>query len=101
LAGPASEGLLTVAAAWERRLEALARAGVPADRISLSAGPGSSFDYYDGVRFEVLSAALGPSRPVAAGGRYDGLLARLDGGRAGRAVGCMVRPWRAFAEGEA
>ncbi|MDB5495076.1 MAG: hisZ, partial [Phenylobacterium sp.] len=35
----------------------------------------------------------------AVGGRYDGLLARLGGGPA-RAVGCVVRPWRAYAGGE-
>jgi ATP phosphoribosyltransferase regulatory subunit len=48
----------------------------------------------------VRSEALGADRPVAAGGRYDGLLARL-GGDPGRAIGCMVRPWRAFAGGAA
>jgi ATP phosphoribosyltransferase regulatory subunit len=48
--------------------------------------------------FEVRSAALGDDQPVAAGGRYDGLPARL-GGKATTAVGCMVRPGRAFAGG--
>jgi len=37
---------------------------------------------------------------VAVGGRYDGLLARL-GGAGAQAVGCMVRPARAFAGDEA
>jgi len=50
---------------------------------------------------EVRSAALGPDRPVASGGRYDGLLARLGGATDARAVGCVVRPWRAFSGGEA
>jgi len=49
----------------------------------------------------VRSAAIGPERPVAVGGRYDGLIARLGGGADARAVGCMVRPWRAYAGGEA
>jgi ATP phosphoribosyltransferase regulatory subunit len=62
---------------------------------------GHAFDYYDGITFEVRSAAVGPDRAVAVGGRYDGLLARLGGGDGVRAVGCMVRPWRAWAEGEA
>ena len=61
---------------------------------------GHDFDYYDGVTFEVRSATLGDDRPVAVGGRYDGLMARL-GGQASRAVGCMVRPWRAYSGGEA
>jgi ATP phosphoribosyltransferase regulatory subunit len=61
---------------------------------------GHAFDYYDGLTFEVRSAALGDDRPVASGGRYDGLLARLGGAVDARAVGCVVRPWRAFAGGE-
>lgn len=85
---------------WRARRTRLLDVGVPAGRLKFTTAPGRSFDYYDGARFEILSAALGPSRPVGAGGRYDGLLARL-GGRANAAVGCMIRPWRAFAEGEA
>ena len=52
----------------------------------------------DGVLFEVRSAALDEERPVAAGGRYDGLTARL-GGNQSTAVGCTVRPVRAFVGG--
>ena len=66
------------------------------------------FGYYDGLLFEVRSLELGFEQPVAAGGRYDGLPARLRGqgagqgaGQGGRsdgggAVGCMVRPARAW-----
>jgi ATP phosphoribosyltransferase regulatory subunit len=76
--------------------------------MRLATGFGRAFGYYDGFLFEVRSAALGPDQPVAAGGRYDSLLTRLaaqSGGlRAakaglGGAVGCMVRPWRAWAGG--
>jgi ATP phosphoribosyltransferase regulatory subunit len=38
---------------------------------------------------------------VAVGGRYDGLLVQLGAAEGARAVGCMVRPWRAYAGGEA
>jgi ATP phosphoribosyltransferase regulatory subunit len=63
---------------------------------------GHAFDYYDGLTFEIRSEALGADRPVAVGGRYDGLLARLGGGGgSARAIGCMVRPWRAWARGDA
>jgi ATP phosphoribosyltransferase regulatory subunit len=62
---------------------------------------GHAFDYYDGLTFEVRSTALGDGRPVASGGRYDGLLARLGGPADARAVGCVVRPWRAFSGGAA
>jgi ATP phosphoribosyltransferase regulatory subunit len=96
--GLAAEGggdLTAVSAAWVRRLEALVKAGAPEHAMRLTTAFVRPFGYYDGVLFEVRSAALGPDAPVAAGGRYDGLPARL-GGSAG-AVGCMVRPDRAYA----
>jgi len=99
LAGAKPKSLQAALDAWDRRLAALAR-GVPADRLRFAPALGHAFDYYDGLTFEVRSTALGADRPVAVGGRYDGLLPRLGGG-AGRAVGCMVRPWRAFAGGAA
>lgn len=97
LAGAHGGGLDRAVAGWSRRIEMLIEAGVPADRLRFQAGLGRPFGYYDGMMFEVCSAALGEARPVAAGGRYDGLMARLQGG--GGAVGCMVRPARAAAEG--
>ena len=100
LAGPASGTLDTAIAAWDQRLSRLADLGVPDAALRFSPGVGQAFDYYDGVTFEVRSEALGADRPVAAGGRYDGLLSRLGGTAQGRAVGCMVRPWRAFEQGE-
>jgi ATP phosphoribosyltransferase regulatory subunit len=85
---------------WARRLERLA-ALAPGASFGFAPALGHAFDYYDGLTFEVRSEALGPARPVAVGGRYDGLLARLGGVVGARAVGCMVRPGRAFAGGEA
>jgi ATP phosphoribosyltransferase regulatory subunit len=100
LAGPKDAGLRAAFAGWESRLVELAQA-LPAERMRFAPALGHAFDYYDGVTFEVRSEALGPERPLAVGGRYDGLLARLGAGGGGRAVGCMVRPWRAWADGEA
>jgi ATP phosphoribosyltransferase regulatory subunit len=85
---------------WETRLFKLA-ADIPADRMRFAPALGHAFDYYDGVTFEVRSAALGADRAVASGGRYDSLLARLGATSGAGAVGCVVRPWRAFAGGEA
>lgn len=99
LAGPATASLDAALDGWSRRLEGLAGRGVPADRLTFSAGFGRAFGYYDGVMFEVRSAALGGERPLAAGGRYDGLPARLGAASRAGAVGCMVRPARAFAGG--
>ncbi|RAK63412.1 ATP phosphoribosyltransferase regulatory subunit [Phenylobacterium kunshanense] len=100
LAGPNDAALKAALAGWETRLLELSRAA-PADRTRFTPALGHAFDYYDGITFEVRSAALGTERPVAVGGRYDGLLARLGGPADARAVGCMVRPWRAWTGGEA
>ncbi len=98
LAGPALSVRL---GDWRRRLEMLAEAGLPVARGRFGAGFGRAFGYYDGPLFEVRSAALGADRPLAAGGRYDGLVGRLggQGTGGGGAAGCMVRPARAYAGG--
>jgi ATP phosphoribosyltransferase regulatory subunit len=82
---------------WERRLAALS--AIPTDRMRLSTAFARGFGYYDGVLFEVRSGALGDDEPVAAGGRYDGLLSRLGARLSTGAVGCMVRPGRAWPGG--
>ena len=86
-------GLDPVIEGWRRRLHALAHGGAPVDALTLDCGFARPFGYYDGVLFEVRSAALGDAA-VAAGGRSDGLVARL-GGAPTPSVGCMVRPGRA------
>ncbi len=99
LAGPKAEALKAALDGWRRRLTRLQALGVPAGSMTLATAFGRDFGYYDGVLFEVRSAALGAERAVAAGGRYDGLPARLGGAASGGAVGCMVRPGRAVATG--
>lgn len=95
--GPALQAALD---AWSDRAARLAAEGIPEDRLTLSPAFGRAFGYYDGALFEVLSAALDAERPVAAGGRYDALLTALGAASPTGAVGCIVRPWRAFAGGE-
>jgi ATP phosphoribosyltransferase regulatory subunit len=107
LAKTAGADLDPVLADWSERLTILAGSGAPVNRMRLSTAFGRAFGYYDGFLFEVRSAALGPDAPVAAGGRYDSLLTRLAAqsggepmaGQGGGAVGCMARPWRAWAGG--
>lgn len=99
LAGPDKAALDAALDGWSRRLAALEAQGVPAGRMTLSTAFGRAFGYYDGALFEIRSAALGEARPVAAGGRYDGLPARLGAMTTTGAVGCMVRPARALAGG--
>jgi ATP phosphoribosyltransferase regulatory subunit len=83
---------------WTERLDVLVADGLPEDRMSFDAGFGRAFSYYDGFLFEVTSTAMGDDAPVAAGGRYDSLLGRLSG-VPGSAVGCIVRPARAWVGG--
>jgi ATP phosphoribosyltransferase regulatory subunit len=79
-----------------------ARAGkildlVPGARrtASFRAGFGRRFTYYDGFVFEVLADGLAPTQPVAAGGRYDGLISGLSGARvSATGIGGVVRPDR-------
>ncbi len=95
--GPALDKALD---GWAQRLERMDAEGAPADRQRFSPAFGRAFGYYDGFLFEVRSAALDAERPVAAGGRYDALMPRLGARSRTGAVGCMVRPWRAYAGGE-
>jgi len=95
-AGSALDAALT---AWERRVAALS--DIPAARMRLATNFHRPFGYYDGLLFEVRSEALGEDQAVAAGGRYDGLPARLGAPLTTGAVGCMVRPGRAWRGGSA
>jgi len=99
LAGPNDASLKAAIAGWRARLSGLAARGVPLDRVTLAAAFGRAFGYYDGYLFEVRSAALGDERPLAAGGRYDGLPGKLGAETNTGAVGFMVRPARAYAGG--
>jgi ATP phosphoribosyltransferase regulatory subunit len=98
----AKRGGLDLAApleAWSRRLASLLAGGAPAERTTLSTGFGRAFGYYDGFLFEVRGAGPDPAAPVAGGGRYDSLPGRLGGAGPASAVGCMVRPARAWPGG--
>jgi ATP phosphoribosyltransferase regulatory subunit len=99
LAGPGGAKLEAALKGWARREAALKDEGAPAGATRFSTAFGRDFGYYDGMLFEVRSAALGDHRPVAAGGRYDSLFSRLGASLACGAVGCMVRPGRAWREG--
>ena len=74
------------------RQEAIARRAPPYwSTARFSARDGWRFEYYDGFVFE-LAAPETPDRPSVAGGRYDGLLARLSGQTvSAQAIGAAVR----------
>jgi ATP phosphoribosyltransferase regulatory subunit len=68
---------------------------VDPSRATFRAGFGRRFTYYDGFVFEMLADGLTAAQPVAAGGRYDGLIANLSGGRvSANGIGGVVRPDR-------
>ena len=92
--GPAPAAAAAIGG-WRQRLDGFARAGLDLSRATLTTRFARAFGYYDGFLFEIVSAALTADSPVAAGGRYDGLTTRL-GGAPATAVGCMVRPARAW-----
>jgi ATP phosphoribosyltransferase regulatory subunit len=99
LASPAA-ALRAHLADWERRLDGIEAASAGAAPAVFDAAPPGDFAYYDGLVIEIVSEALGPARPVAVGGRYDSLPARLSGGSngGGSALGGMIRPGRALVE---
>jgi ATP phosphoribosyltransferase regulatory subunit len=70
---------------FETRTGFLAARGVDVRAIKFATAFGRGFDYYTGFVFELHQA--GGSNPLVAGGRYDGLLARLGAREAIPAVG--------------
>jgi ATP phosphoribosyltransferase regulatory subunit len=88
--------LPAIAAAVDRlaaRAEALAARGVDIDTLDFEASYGrTSMEYYDGFVFGFYAPDRPDLPPVATGGRYDALTARLGGGAAIPAVGGVIRP---------
>ncbi len=81
---------------FRRRLDHLNRRGIDVNRLIFAGGFSRSIDYYTGLVFEMtadqdLSGDLGP---LAAGGRYDGLLARLGAAEDLPAIGFAIWPER-------
>jgi ATP phosphoribosyltransferase regulatory subunit len=62
---------------FESRTGFLAARGVDVARLRFSTAFGRGLDYYTGFVFELHAASPHANGPLVAGGRYDGLLARL------------------------
>ena len=71
--------------------------GIDRGHITFDADFGRKEEYYTGFVFELRVEALGPSRQIAGGGRYDGLLRSLGSPRNVPAVGCAIRTERLLA----
>lgn len=75
----------------EQRLEALAARGVSVDTLAFEGSYGrTSMEYYDGFVFGFVADRRPDLPPVATGGRYDALTARM--GASIPAVGGVIRP---------
>ena len=84
-----------IAALGARAEAVLSRVPVAKHTARFRTGFGRRFTYYDGFVFEVLAPGLELTQPVAAGGRYDGLISGLSNRRAAATgVGGVVRPDR-------
>ena len=76
-----------------QRLEALSKRGIEPDELDFEGSYGrTSLEYYDGFVFGFHVADRADLPPLASGGRYDALTARLGEGRAVPAVGGVLRP---------
>ncbi len=73
----------------ESRTGFLAAQGIDLKRVRFSTSFGRGFDYYTGFVFELTDPAR-TGDPLVAGGRYDGLLARLGSSEQTPAVGFAV-----------
>ena len=74
---------------FESRAGFLAARGIDLTRVRFATSFGRGFDYYTGFVFELTDPAR-TGDPLVAGGRYDGLLARLGSTEPTPAVGFAV-----------
>ncbi|SLN72357.1 ATP phosphoribosyltransferase regulatory subunit [Roseivivax jejudonensis] len=87
---------------FARRCEALAARGVDVEALDFETSYGrTSMEYYDGFVFGFAAPGRPDLPPVATGGRYDALTARLGGGASIPAVGGVIRPDLLIALGDA
>lgn len=93
-AGPRSARAV---AAFTRRLELLATAGIDTAALSFSAEFGRTLEYYTGFVFDIVSPALGEKLPIAGGGRYDRLMKAVGAPHDVPAVGSAIHTERLLA----
>ncbi|MDQ0511983.1 ATP phosphoribosyltransferase regulatory subunit [Ancylobacter amanitiformis] len=74
--------------AFDSRTNFIVAQGIEAERLSFATAFGRPLDYYSGMVFELHENGSGA--PLVAGGRYDGLLARLGAAEPIPAVGFAV-----------
>lgn len=93
LADDAGLNLAHALDAFESRTNFIAAQGIEVERLQFAAAFGRPLDYYSGMVFELHENGAGKldqPAPLVAGGRYDGLLARLGAAETIPAVGFAV-----------
>ena len=90
LAGESGLDLSAALDAFDERTGFLAARGVDVAAISFSAGFARNLDYYTGFIFELHDPARPDLKPIAGGGRYDGVLQRLGAPAPVPAVGASL-----------
>src|SRR5262249_38706178 len=90
LATDASIDLGQVVDAFEARTGFMAARDINVGDLAFSASFARNLDYYTGFIFETSDRRKEDARPLAGGGRYDGLLAHLGAKRPVPAVGCAL-----------
>jgi len=77
---------------FEARLAAIEAEGVATVNLHYDAAFGRNLEYYDGFVFELNAPGDTSHPPLAGGGRYDAMTARLGADAPVPAVGGMIRP---------
>ncbi len=90
LAAEAKIDLASAIDAFEARIGFMAARGLDVTRFRFSARFTRNLDYYTGFIFELANPDGTSDRPVAGGGRYDGLLGHLGAKQPVPAVGCSI-----------
>ena len=90
LAGEAQLDLGKVLDEFDARLGFITAHGIDVAALHFSTGFARKLDYYTGFVFEARNAATPDARSIVGGGRYDRLLASLNGGHDVPAVGAAI-----------
>ncbi|MEM1370830.1 MAG: ATP phosphoribosyltransferase regulatory subunit [Pseudomonadota bacterium] len=82
---------------YQRRLGLLSDAGIDITHARFSAEFGRALEYYTGFVFEFSVPGLGPTSPVAGGGRYDTVLRQCGASEETPAAGAAIHTERLLA----
>ena len=111
VSGPPDEALATIAEmaqkagidlsrpldACHRRQKLLQEADIDTGLMTFDADFGRQFEYYSGFVFQLEISGRGVAGQIAGGGRYDGLVGAINGGRDAPAVGSAIHTERLLA----